>query len=164
MFLQMAPNIGQGANTAIEDAAVLSSLLNRLIQKGSMENPSNFMIENLLSEYRKLRFERVKSTCARAEFGARFHTRDDWLKAWVGRHLFPRIDRLIEIQASNVLIGGGTIDFLPIPERTTGKSPIKRPDGGKSTRHLWAMLWISSILAFLFLPGLMQHYLLSRYS
>ncbi|KUL81853.1 hypothetical protein ZTR_09748 [Talaromyces verruculosus] len=79
---KMAPNIGQGANTAIEDAAVLASLLNRLIIKGTVHNPSSAAIDEMLREYKTLRFERVKSTCRRAKFGARFHARDDWLKAW----------------------------------------------------------------------------------
>jgi FAD dependent monooxygenase len=156
----MAPNIGQGANTAIEDVAVLSSLVNRLINKGTAHSPSSDEIENMLQEYKTLRFERVKSTCGRAKFGARFHARDDWIKAWIGRYVFPRIAGLVESQASSVLVGGGMIDFLPIPERNTGGHPSKRLDVGKPDQRPWTMLWISSFLVFLSLP-VMHHYLLS---
>jgi FAD dependent monooxygenase len=156
----MAPNIGQGANTAIEDAAVLASLLNRLINKGAAQSPSGHDIEKMLQEYKALRFERVKSTCGRAKFGARFHARDDWLKAWVGRYIFPRIASLVESRASSVLVGGGMIDFLPIPERNTGGNPSKRPDAGKPHQHQWNMLWLSSFLVFLSLP-VVHHFLLS---
>ncbi|KAJ5388990.1 Monooxygenase FAD-binding, partial [Penicillium cataractarum] len=154
---KMAPNIGQGANTAIEDVAVLSSLLNHVIKNCEGQNPSNHAIEKMLQEYQRLRFGRVKNTCSRAKFGARFHTRDNWLKAWIGRYIFPRLDRLAESQASNALTGGGTVDFLPIPERSkllSRGSHVRKP-----TQRLWAMIWALCIAVFLFFP-FTRHFLL----
>lgn len=158
----MTPNIGQGANTAIEDVAVLSSLINRLVDVNGIQKPSQTNIDAMLREYKSLRYERAKSTCERAKFGARFHTRDDWLKAFVGRYIFPHIGNLIVARTSKTLAGGDIVDFLPLPERNTVGHPMPSPKETKYPRKPWAMLWISSLVVCLFVPWI-RSYLLSSF-
>ena len=120
----MAPNIGQGANTAIEDAAVLSSLINRLVNVDGIQQPSLTCINEMLQKYKNLRFERVRGTCDRAKFGARFHTRDDRLKALIGRYFLPCAGILVENRTHKILAQGSVIEFLPIPERSWTGPPM----------------------------------------
>lgn len=150
----MTPNIGQGANTAIEDAAVLVSLIHRLVQVGGIPSISEAHIESMLLEYRSLRYDRAKSTYQRSRFGARFHTRDDWAKAFAGRYVFPYIGGIVERGAAEVLARGEIVDFLPFPERS-GPGWIQKPSKEQTTTKLlwrlllifpitlcWAFLWI----------------------
>ncbi|KAJ5223934.1 hypothetical protein N7468_008476, partial [Penicillium chermesinum] len=109
---KMTPNIGQGANTAIEDAAVLASLIHGLSQGDISHSKSTKAIESMLQEYQSLRYGRAMSTYQRSRFGARFHTRDDWVKRSAGRYIFPYIGPLIERATSKVLATGDTVDFL----------------------------------------------------
>ncbi|KAJ5748643.1 uncharacterized protein N7511_010339, partial [Penicillium nucicola] len=103
---KMTPNIGQGANTAIEDAAVLASLIHRLVHVDGIPSISQAHIESMLREYRRLRYEPAKSTYERSRFGARFHTRDDWVKAFAGRYVFPFIGGFVERGTAKVLSRG----------------------------------------------------------
>lgn len=112
----MTPNIGQGANTAAEDAAVLASLLQRLLTSDS--SATSCTIDAVLQEYASLRYERVKSTYQRAYFGARLHTRDDVLKAFIGRYIFPRFSQQVLERTSQAIAGAPLVDFLPTPKRT----------------------------------------------
>ncbi|KAJ5693543.1 hypothetical protein N7536_003955 [Penicillium majusculum] len=139
---KMTPNIGQGANTAIEGAAVLASLINRLVHSDDIPSPTEAHVESMLREYQSLRYERAKSTYERSRFGARFHTRDDWVKAFGGRYIFPFIGGLVERATSRVLASGETVDYLPLPDRS-GSGWIQKSSEGKTTALLqWRLLWI----------------------
>ncbi|KAJ5385123.1 hypothetical protein N7517_003034 [Penicillium concentricum] len=139
---KMTPNIGQGANTAIEDAAVLASLIHRLVHVDGISSISDFHVESILREYRSLRYDPAKSTYERSRFGARFHTRDDWAKAVVGRYVFPFIGGLVEYGTEKVLARGEMIDFLPFPERSGPGWIQKSPKAQKAARLQWRLLWI----------------------
>jgi FAD dependent monooxygenase len=112
----MTPNIGQGANTAAEDAAVLASLLQRLSTSAS--STTSGTIDAVLREYVSLRYKRVKSTYQRAYFGARLHTRDNVLKCFVGRYIFPRFSQQVLERTSQAIAGAPLVDFLPTPKRS----------------------------------------------
>jgi len=138
----MTPNIGQGANTAIEDAAVLSSLIHRLVHVDGIPSISEFHIASMLREYQSLRYDRAKSTYERSRFGARFHTRDNWAKAFAGRYIFPFISGLVERGTAKVLSRGEIVDFLPFPERS-GPGWIQKSSKGQRAAQLqWRLLWI----------------------
>ncbi|KAJ5787609.1 hypothetical protein N7457_002599 [Penicillium paradoxum] len=149
---KMTPNIGQGANTAIEDVAVLASLINRTVNMDPSNTPAEDYIEKMLREYKRLRYERAKSTYERSRFGARFHTRDNWLKAFIGRYVFQYVGGLVENQASKNLAGGDMIDFLPQPQRTKSGCVTQPPKAHGSLKRQWALLWMSSLVLCLFFP------------
>jgi FAD dependent monooxygenase len=112
----MTPNIGQGANTAAEDAAVLATLIQRLSSSGS--STTSCTIDAVLRDYVSQRHERVKSTYQRAYFGARLHTRDDVLKSFIGRYIFPRVSQQVLERTSQAIAGAPLVDFLPTPKRS----------------------------------------------
>ncbi|KAL2783205.1 hypothetical protein BJX66DRAFT_349697 [Aspergillus keveii] len=113
---KMTPNIGQGANTAAEDAAVLATLIQRLSTSGS--SATSCTIDAVLRDYVSQRHERVKSTYQRAYFGARLHTRDDVLKLFIGRYIFPRVSQQVLEKTSQAIAGAPLVDFLPTPKRS----------------------------------------------
>ncbi|KAJ5952967.1 uncharacterized protein N7479_011380 [Penicillium vulpinum] len=151
---KMTPNIGQGANTAIEDVAVLASLIKRVVSADALHKPSETCIETMLREYKNLRYERVKSTYQRSRFGARFHTRDNWLKAIVGRYVFQYVNGLVEKQTAKTLAGGDSIDYLPRPERLQTGCEIQLHKGQKDPQRQWKLLWVSSLALCLLFPWL----------
>ncbi|KAF7172378.1 hypothetical protein CNMCM5623_004586 [Aspergillus felis] len=149
---KMTPNIGQGANTAIEDAAVLASLINKAVNSANPDI-SNAGIDALLREFHTLRVDRVRSTFQRSYFGARFHTRDDLLKTLFGRYVFPYIGTFVAAQTEKAIGGGNIIDFLPLPKRggaaramwscpdNAAVAPIKLPATVLLDRVLILALW-----------------------
>lgn len=140
----MTPNIGQGANTAIEDAAVLASLIHRLVKVDDIPSISKTHIDSMLQEYQSLRYERAKTTYQRSKFGARFHTRDDWAKAFAGRYIFPFIGGIVERGTAKVLANGEMVDYLPFPERS-GPSWVQKSSRGTKMQLPWRLLLILPI-------------------
>ena len=141
----MTPNIGQGANTAIEDAAALASLVNGLICNKSNSGVIGNHVESMLREYQEVRYPRAKSTCQRSTFGTRFHTRDTLAKALVGRYVFPYADPLVERAVVKAVAGGGLVDFLPRPKRSGVELSSAKPTGKGATQLQWKLFWVSSL-------------------
>lgn len=146
----MTPNIGQGANTAIEDAAALASLIHQMINPMTPQNASKAAIGRLFQKFQDLRMSRVQSTVQRAHFGARFHTRDDHLKALVGRYIFPYVGNLVMARTVKVIGGGHKIEFLPPPKRSMPWTA--QTDHSQHKMHgskvLWAYLCVSTLVLY----------------
>ncbi|KAL5334674.1 hypothetical protein BJX70DRAFT_377411 [Aspergillus crustosus] len=114
---KMTPNIGQGANTAVEDAAVLASLIRKLSQLGPKARQATLTMTTMLEEFQSVRYDRVKSTYEKSRFGARLHTRDGLVKTLIGRYIFPYAGRHVLDRSAKSLAGAHSIQFLPPPER-----------------------------------------------
>ncbi|KOS19953.1 6-hydroxynicotinate 3-monooxygenase [Escovopsis weberi] len=81
---KMAPNIGQGANMAIEDAAILSSILSKANLRGN-DPTMKPELEDLLQEYVKMQHPRTKEVCDQSEFVVRMQSNSDMAKTILGR-------------------------------------------------------------------------------
>ncbi|KAL4911103.1 hypothetical protein BDW74DRAFT_172553 [Aspergillus multicolor] len=115
---KMTVNMGQGANCAIEDAAVLATLLDRLAQSNKKSTPIEADIETLLKEFRMLRYARSKAIYGQTTFGVRLYTRDGILKTLMGRYIMPhKIDHMADA-TSNLMADGPVVGFLPLPRRS----------------------------------------------
>lgn len=133
----------------MEDAAILASLLNRMLNSDSSANPPNSRnIQNLLQEFQALRYNRVKDVCRRSWFGARLHTRDDFIKAFVGRYIFPYISgNLVTARTSMAIAGGKMIDYLPSPKRSgVGWVEYAVNAQPKAYQRQWTLVCISSFI------------------
>lgn len=113
----MTPNIGQGANTAIEDASVLASLLNNLSKSSTEDGTSAYAMTKLLDEFQSTRYERAKNTHDKSRFGARLHTRDDMIKTLIGRYVFPYAGPRILERSVKSLATAHSVEYLPFPRR-----------------------------------------------
>ncbi|KAJ6131991.1 FAD/NAD(P)-binding domain-containing protein [Penicillium samsonianum] len=134
---KMTPNIGQGANMAIEDAAVLSSLLSDLLQKQT-QPPTNAQIERLLAQYREVRYPRVNSIYKTSRFLVRFQARDGIFNTLFGRYYAPHAGDLPADMASKTIAGGELCAYLPSPNRCSyGWEKYKNSGLG---RTVWCVL------------------------
>ncbi|KAJ5363924.1 uncharacterized protein N7496_009637 [Penicillium cataractarum] len=113
----MTPNIGQGANMAIEDAAALSNLLGHL-KISSSSPPTDSQIEKLLDQYRTIRYQRVKSIYRSSRFLVRFQARDGLFNTLLSRYYAPYAGDLPADMASKTIADGVMCDFLPHPKRS----------------------------------------------
>ncbi|OQE24183.1 hypothetical protein PENFLA_c010G06962 [Penicillium flavigenum] len=86
---KMTPNIGQGANMAIEDAASLVNLLERLRKGLGTWPPTDGQVKTLLKQYRSIRHGRVNSVYKSSRVLVRLHARDGLLKTLIGRYFVP---------------------------------------------------------------------------
>jgi FAD dependent monooxygenase len=133
----MTPNIGQGANMAIEDAAVLSSLLSDLLQKQT-QPPTNTQIERLLAQYREFRYPRINSIYRTSRFLVRFQARDGIFNTLFGRYYAPHAGDLPADMASKTIAGGELCAYLPSPNRCSyGWEKYKNSGLG---RTVWCVL------------------------
>lgn len=114
----MTPNIGQGANTAIEDAAMLTSLLESWPKLRTDQSPCAKSINRLLETFQEKRYKRIRKIHERSRFATRMHTRDGVVKILLGRYIIPYLkDRLADM-TSEVIADGDIISFLPYPGRS----------------------------------------------
>lgn len=115
---KMTPNIGQGANMAIEDAAALTNLLRNLLTQGGTSLPTGTQINTLLDQYRTIRYERVDSIYRSSRFLVRFQARDGILNSLLSRYYAPHAGDLPAEMASKTIADGVVCDFLPLPKRS----------------------------------------------
>ncbi|KAL4797731.1 hypothetical protein BDV19DRAFT_377506 [Aspergillus venezuelensis] len=117
---KMTVNMGQGANCAIEDAAVLATLLNRLVKsEATNSTPSSDDINSVLDEFRRQRYTRSKAIFGQTMFGVRLYTRDSLIKRIMGRYVMPRKLEHMADATSTLMADGPVIGFLPLPPRST---------------------------------------------
>ncbi|KAJ5968221.1 hypothetical protein N7501_004469 [Penicillium viridicatum] len=117
---KMTPNIGQGANMAIEDAAALANLLQSLRKGLGTWPPTAGQLQTLLDQYRSIRYGRVNSVYKSSRFLVRLHARDGLLKTLFGRYYVPYAGNLPAYIGSKSIADGVLCDFLPPPMRSGG--------------------------------------------
>ncbi|KAL4748884.1 hypothetical protein BDW72DRAFT_214420 [Aspergillus terricola var. indicus] len=115
---KMTPNIGQGANMAIEDAARLASLLNHLVNSRTGQQPTATDVEVMLQDYRNSRFSRARSIYNTSRFLVRFQARDGLFNTLFGRYYAPYAGDLPADMASKTIASGEVCDFLPLRSPT----------------------------------------------
>ncbi|RJE24348.1 FAD binding domain protein [Aspergillus sclerotialis] len=145
----MTPNIGQGANTAIEDAAVLTNLIHDSLQKKGQRRLSDRAMEQLLQEFQSIRFGRVKPIYRDSRFLVRFQARDGLLNTLFGRYYAPYAGDLPADMASKIIANGPRISFLANPQRT-GAGWIKYRTRDRRFRSAWALGLFLVVVSYIF--------------
>ncbi|KAL4922267.1 hypothetical protein BDW62DRAFT_196954 [Aspergillus aurantiobrunneus] len=115
---KMTPNFGQGANSAIEDAAALASLLHRLLRDNHSRHPSPVQIQDTLQKYQSIRYPRVRHIYDLSWAVCRIHCGDGLLYRLLGRYYTPLNANLPANIASKAFADGETLEFLPPPVRS----------------------------------------------
>ncbi|KAL3477319.1 hypothetical protein BJX99DRAFT_269911 [Aspergillus californicus] len=134
---KMAPNTGQGANCAIEDAAALANLIHTAIKRSdSIRQPD---IQSLLPEFNKLRLARVKGIDKTARLVVRLHARANLLLRLVGRYYLPYSGDLPADTASKMIADGEKLAFLP-PSLRSGPGWEEYRGGKGMSRYLGVIL------------------------
>lgn len=112
----MTPNLGQGANCAIESAADLANSLAR-VTNGNNGNPSFEDITKALSMYHERRHGRANLIVKAANKFTRVEalaTTGDWLASMF---IIPRLGDILADRGAKVQIGATKLDCLPMPKR-----------------------------------------------
>ncbi|KAL4962870.1 FAD-dependent oxidoreductase [Aspergillus stella-maris] len=115
---KMTPNLGQGANMAIEDAAKLATLIHALVHGTKNDNrettPEPEAVTAMLQEYQASRYPRIRSTYNMSRAMVRVQTRDSFLMALLGRYLVPHANGFIAYAISQSIADGEICGFLPL--------------------------------------------------
>ncbi|KAL2860081.1 hypothetical protein BJX68DRAFT_251884 [Aspergillus pseudodeflectus] len=111
---KMAPNTGQGANCAIEDAAALANALSLATKHDS--HPSQATIHSLLKSVNKTRLARVQEISKSARLVVRLHARESLALRLVGRYYLPYSGDLPADTASKLIARAARPRLVLMPE------------------------------------------------
>nr|BAM84049.1 FAD-dependent monooxygenase [Tolypocladium album] len=112
---KLTPNIGQGANMAIEDIAVLANALFRANVRDGL--PDDRQIDDVLSQLSATRLPATKTTCKQSEFLTRLQAGDGIWRRLAARYIFPALHDIPAASSARVLKGGQRLDFVDPPQR-----------------------------------------------
>ncbi|KAG2184100.1 hypothetical protein INT44_009115 [Umbelopsis vinacea] len=114
---KMTPNMGQGGNSAIESAAILSNCLKSALDKNSQQLNSK-QIDECLSLYQSERRKRIKSVYTRAGDATRMEAMDSMTKVIMARYIIPSLgEKLILKLVGDLLKDAPSLDFVDKPTR-----------------------------------------------
>ncbi|KAL2165007.1 hypothetical protein VTH06DRAFT_303 [Thermothelomyces fergusii] len=152
------PNLGVGANAAIESAAALANGIKRLADQcraGGGSLPTNGDVEAVLAQYHKTRFVRAEAGVDSSAFLARSHNMQG-----LGRRLFvhfilPHTTEFITELMGSAMIGAVKLDYLPLPMASlTGMTPFNPTQGdGLRESRLKRALFALPLLALAFVAS-----------
>lgn len=146
---------------AIEDAASLGSLLQKLAHSTTPQHPSGLDISRTLQKYKEARYDRVKSVYNVSWHVVRVHGRDGFLHSFLGRYYIPYMKDLLADMTSKVMADAPMIDFLPVPKRSgPGWERYSSKRAGLSQAQ-WLVLFLL-LLAFVWTFGLESKLSLGR--
>ncbi|KAL4878068.1 hypothetical protein BJY04DRAFT_229969 [Aspergillus karnatakaensis] len=114
---KMTPNLGQGANLAIEDAAELANFLHSLTTQESKSKPTSQEIEQLLQQFQRRHLPRASFVCRMSAIMCRLHVRDGFFNSFLGRYVTPIFPNLPAEFISAVVDKAVVLNYLPIPDR-----------------------------------------------
>ncbi|GAQ35582.1 hypothetical protein AtubIFM55763_004477 [Aspergillus tubingensis] len=114
---KMTPNIGQGANMAMEDAVVLANCLHAALLRTRRQRLSDSEVQVLLQEFYSKRYSRAKSIYTASRYMTRFQARDGCLNRVLGRYIVPLLADVPARVGTTTIRGSPAINFLPLPER-----------------------------------------------
>ncbi|RAL12476.1 FAD-dependent oxidoreductase [Aspergillus homomorphus CBS 101889] len=114
---KMAPNTGQGANCAIEDAASLANLLHKVLISNKNENSNMEQLDVRLKQYTTERVGRVNKIYKVARTVVRLHARDTLFYRIVGRYVLPYAGNFQARAVSRTIEEAPKLDFIPVSAR-----------------------------------------------
>ncbi|PFH59493.1 hypothetical protein XA68_12253 [Ophiocordyceps unilateralis] len=108
---KVTPNIGQGANMAIEDVAALA---NALWEQERPRKPAS-----IGAAVGAVRLHRTRAVCRQSEFLTRMQAHQGLLKQLLVRYLLPALHDIPAGSSAVVLGGAQRLAFAPLPERAS---------------------------------------------
>lgn len=143
----MTINLGQGANCAIEDAAVLTNLLNNSLAATKEAKPSDQEVDALLRQFNKRHLERATHIYGLSRLVTRAHARDGFLLSLVGRYVLPYFDERFQSRPFKMIAAAAALDFLPLPRRSFPGWEKYR----NSEARTWPWIMIPAFFLFLYI-------------
>jgi salicylate hydroxylase/FAD dependent monooxygenase len=133
----MTPNLGQGANCAIEDAAALTnSIHDALRTKHPGHKLCDDEIEGVLSDFSNIQVKRISTVYNASWIAVRLQTRANLVYKVVLRYLVPYAGDQPTKRVLGILGGATVLDFIPLPTRSgPGWTPRRK---GERVFPIWA--------------------------
>lgn len=142
----MTINLGQGANCAIEDVAVLTNMLNDCLKSKIGEKPSGQELEALLHRFNKIHLPRVSLICSMSWLMTRVHARDGLIRKLAGRYGLPYLGAVFEGRPFRMIANAEKLDFLPVPRTSSPGWTMYKTKKTKSRGGRWIVLFSASLL------------------
>ncbi|KAL3464879.1 hypothetical protein BJX64DRAFT_275549 [Aspergillus heterothallicus] len=114
---KMTPNLGQGANLAIEDAAELANFLHAMLTARRTSKPSSHEINDLLQSFESKQVKRAAHIVKMSAVMSRLHARQGLFYTILGRYVPPYFPNLPAELISLVVDGAAVLNYLPVPPR-----------------------------------------------
>ncbi|KAL4957974.1 hypothetical protein BDW69DRAFT_155076 [Aspergillus filifer] len=142
---KMTPNLGQGANTAMECAAVLTNRLRTLLADNYPDKPLERSLNDMLEDFNQKQFKRLLSVHGDAQFVTRLEALDGCSLRVFARHVMRYLGDLLVGNLSRIVAQGSVLDFVPLTVRS-GKDwppcPLQNSWGiAESLNFFWACTW-----------------------
>jgi FAD dependent monooxygenase len=122
----MTPNLGQGANLAIEDAAELANALHAMVTSHRTRNPSTqtkvskpstSSVTTALTSFERKHLSRAMHIVNMSARLSRLHARQGLFYTILGRYIPPLFPSLPAELISAAVYGAPVLEFLPVPPR-----------------------------------------------
>lgn len=149
------PNLGAGANSAIESAAALANELKKLVNNCQGKNPTEDEIHLALVNYQRERELRATSIVEISRLCTRTHTLDGLAERIFVKFALPYSSDLIGELSSDMIVGSSKIDYLPIPRVSlTGTRPFNPSFGvGRKESRLKRALLALPLLSLVYIAS-----------
>jgi salicylate hydroxylase/FAD dependent monooxygenase len=140
----MAPNLAQGANCSIEDAASLANILYDALR--TADHPrrlSSREIEHHLRRFNKEQTDRMVGIYKASQAVVRLQTRSNLFWKLILRYYVPYAGNEPTERALRLLEGAVALSFIPLPQRSGPRwlLPRKKPTN--------IFVWVGAALAVL---------------
>ncbi|KAJ5139324.1 FAD binding monooxygenase [Penicillium bovifimosum] len=162
---KMTPNLAQGANCAIEDAASLANVLYDALKRGSYPHSlSDQQIDYHLSRFNKLQVGRMAGIYKASRMVVKLQTRDNLLWKFVLRYYVPYSGNDPIERAMEILDKATALTFIPLPQRSGPRWMISKKK--KETTFAWpgAVLLILTMALLWYRSGKLQKVILASRS
>ncbi|KAF7585902.1 hypothetical protein BBP40_009884 [Aspergillus hancockii] len=145
---KMTPNIGQGANLAIEEAALLASLLHADLQKTGQGKIPRRELGQLLQGFQLAHFGRAEGIYHASRFLSRFTAQDSVWKIICARYILPLAGKLgAGVFVFKSIADAPMIDFLPSPRRCR-PGWIQYRSTERCATFRWALSFLLIVICF----------------
>ncbi|KAF7595226.1 hypothetical protein BBP40_006972 [Aspergillus hancockii] len=115
--IKVTPELGQGANMAIEDAAALSNVLRDLLVKQCHGKPSVAELDSAMETFNRHRLPRATIICRYGSFLCRLTNRDGVSMALLSRYVVPHFTSLSSYLARQIVAFADIIGYIEVPIR-----------------------------------------------
>ncbi|KID61520.1 FAD-dependent monooxygenase aurC [Metarhizium brunneum] len=115
---KMTPNMGQGANTAIETVAALTNELRTLVKANHPDKPSEYELNNMLQRFNRKQFRRLTAVHGDARYVTRLEALDGAMHWIFSRYIMGHCGDVLLGNTARIVSGGKVLDFIPLTARS----------------------------------------------
>ncbi|KAK7955214.1 hypothetical protein PG988_015908 [Apiospora saccharicola] len=118
---KVAPNSGQGANMAIEDATALANALHGSDLDALMQTETE--MDRLMRQINTAQLDRTRNMCAHSAFVVRMQSHNDCALYLLSRYVVPAFRDIPAALAADTIKDACLLNFLERPERARREVP-----------------------------------------